>query len=72
MSTKSRGASVLQRAIVGMFTYDASITAWLSDLGSATIKTLGYWNFLVIWFVRVPGIHLAEALAVHPVYWPNL
>lgn len=71
-STKSRGASVLQRAMVGMFTYEASITACLSDLGSATIKILGSWNFLVIWLVRVPGIHLAEALAVHPVYWPNL
>lgn len=71
-STKSRGASVLQRAMVGMFTYEASTTAWWSDLGSATIKTLGSWNFLVIWLVRVPGIHLAEALAVHPVYCPNL
>jgi hypothetical protein len=27
---------------------------------------------LVIWLVSVPGIHLAEALAVQPVYWPNL
>ena len=47
-STKSSGASVLQRAMVGMLTYEASITACLSDLGSATIKILGSWNFLVI------------------------
>lgn len=47
-STKSRGESVLQRAMVGMLTYEASMTACLSDLGSATIKILGYWNFLVI------------------------
>ncbi len=72
ISTKSRGASVLHKAIVGMLTYDASITACLSVFGSATIKSLGSWNFLVIWLVRVPGIHLAEALAVVPVYWPNL
>ena len=72
ISTKSRGESVLHKAIVGILTYEASMTACLSDFGSATIKILGYWNFLVIWFVRVPGIHLAEALAVHPVYWPNL
>jgi hypothetical protein len=44
------------------------MTAWRSDLGSATMRSRGYWNFLVIWLVRVPGIHLAEALAVHPVY----
>jgi hypothetical protein len=68
ISTKSRGASVLHKAIVGMLTYDASITACLSVFGSATIKSLGSWNFLVIWLVRVPGIHLAEALAVVPVY----
>ena len=47
ISMKSRGASVLQRAMVGMFTYEASTTACLSDLGSATINNLGYWNFLV-------------------------
>lgn len=71
-STKSSGESVLHKAMVGMLTYEASITACLSDFGSATIKILGYWNFLVIWLVKVPGIHLAEALAVHPVYCPNL
>jgi hypothetical protein len=53
-------------------TYEASTTAWWSFLGSATIRSLGSWNFLVNWLVRVPGIHLDEALAVHPVYWPNL
>jgi hypothetical protein len=68
ISTYSSGASVLQRAMVGILTYEASITACLSNLGSVTIKTLGYWNFLVIWLVSVPGIHLAEALAVQPVY----
>ncbi len=72
ISTKSNGASVLQRAIVGILTYEASRTACLSFFGSATIKSLGSWNFFVSWLVRVPGIHLAEALAVHPVYWPNL
>ena len=46
-STKSSGASVLQRAMVGMLTYEASITACLSLFGSATIKSLGSWNFLV-------------------------
>jgi hypothetical protein len=46
-STNYKGASVLQRAMQGMLTYEASITAWLSLLGSATIKSLGYWNFLV-------------------------
>jgi hypothetical protein len=59
---------VLHSAIVGMLTYEAYITACLSDFGSATIKTRGSWNFLVIWLVRVPGIHLADALAVQPVY----
>jgi hypothetical protein len=63
---------VLQRAIVGMLTYEASTTAWWSLFGSATTKSLGSWNFLVIWLVRVPGIHLDEAEAVVPVYWPNL
>jgi len=72
ISTKSSGASVLQRAMVGMLTYEASITACLSFFGSATIKSLGSWNFLVNWLVRVPGIHLDDELAVHPVYWPNL
>jgi hypothetical protein len=67
-SIKSNGASVLQRAMVGMLTYEASITACLSFLGSATIKSLGYWNFFVNWLVRVPGIHLDDELAVHPVY----
>ena len=71
-STKSNGASVLQRAMVGILTYEASITACLSLFGSATIKSLGSWNFLVNWFVRVPGIHLDDELAVVPVYWPNL
>lgn len=71
-SMKFKGASVLHRAMVGIFTYEASTTAWLSDLGSATIRSLGSWNFLVSWLVRVPGIHLEEALAVHPVYCPNL
>jgi hypothetical protein len=27
---------------------------------------------LVNWLVKVPGIHLDDELAVHPVYWPNL
>lgn len=71
-STKSKGASVLHRAIVGILTYEASTTACLSFFGSATITSLGYWNFLVNWLVRVPGIHLDDELAVHPVYWPNL
>ncbi len=71
-STKSSGASVLHKAIVGMLTYEASITACLSFFGSATIRSLGSWNFLVNWLVRVPGIHLDDELAVHPVYWPNL
>jgi len=48
ISTYSRGASVLQKAMVGMLTYEASITACLSFLGSATTRSLGYWNFLVI------------------------
>ena len=47
MSINSRGASVLQRAIVGIFTYDAYITACESDFGSATIRSLGSWNFFV-------------------------
>ena len=68
ISTKSRGASVLQRAMVGMLTYEASMTACLSLFGSATIKSLGSWNFLVSWLVRVPGIHLDDELAVVPVY----
>ena len=72
ISTNSNGASVLHKAIVGILTYEASTTAWWSFLGSATIRSLGSWNFLVNWLVRVPGIHLDEALAVHPVYWPNL
>ncbi len=72
ISMKSKGASVLQSAMVGMLTYEASMTACLSFFGSATIKSLGSWNFLVSWLVRVPGIHLDDELAVHPVYWPNL
>ena len=71
-STKSNGASVLHKAIVGMLTYEASMTACLSLLGSATIKSLGSWNFLVNWLVKVPGIHLEDELAVVPVYCPNL
>ncbi len=59
-STKSNGASVLHKAIVGMLTYEASMTACLSLFGSATIKSLGSWNFLVNWLVKVPGIHLDE------------
>ena len=47
-SMNYKGASVLQRAIVGILTYEASITAWLSLLGSATMSNLGSWNFLVI------------------------
>jgi hypothetical protein len=38
---------VLHRAMVGMLTYEASTTACLSLLGSATSKSLGSWNFLV-------------------------
>mgnify|MGYP000998597300 FL=1 len=60
ISMKSNGASVLHKAMVGMLTYEASITACLSLLGSATIKSLGSWNFLVNWLVKVPGIHLDE------------
>ena len=72
ISTKSNGASVLHKAIVGMLTYEASTTACLSLFGSATIKSLGSWNFFVNWLVKVPGIHLDDELAVVPVYWPNL
>ena len=67
-STKSNGASVLHKAIVGMLTYEASTTACLSLFGSATIKSLGSWNFFVNWLVKVPGIHLDDELAVVPVY----
>ena len=45
ISTYSRGASVLQRAMVGILTYEASMTACLSFFGSATTKSLGSWNF---------------------------
>ena len=68
ISTKSSGASVLHNAIVGMLTYEASMTACLSLFGSATINNLGSWNFLVNWLVNVPGIHLDDELAVVPVY----
>ena len=36
-----KGESVLQSAIVGIFTYEASITAYESWRGSVTIKSLG-------------------------------
>jgi len=40
-STYSRGESESQRAIHGMFMSEASIIAYLSILGSVTIKSLG-------------------------------
>ena len=79
-STYSRGESVSQRAMQGMLAYDASTTACLSLLGSATIKSLGSLNLeklddytiliycLVFWLVKVPGVHLEEEVAVAPVY----
>ena len=41
ISTNCNGESESQRAIHGILTYEASTTAYLSDLGSVTIKSLG-------------------------------
>jgi len=46
-STYCNELSESHKAIVGMFTYEASTTAYRSDFGSATINNLGSWNFLV-------------------------
>jgi len=56
----------------GMLTYDASTTAYRSDFGSATINNLGSWNFLVFWFVKVPGVHLADDVDLAFVCWAYL
>ena len=40
-STYSVGESQSHKAMHGIFTYEASITAYLSNLGSVTINNLG-------------------------------
>jgi len=40
-STYCNELSESHKAIVGMFTYEASTTAYRSDFGSATINNLG-------------------------------
>ena len=72
ISTNLSGESVLQRAIHGIFTYEASITACESCLGSVTIKSLGSLNFLVFWFVNVPGVHLLVDVEIALVYYAYL
>merc|ERR1712050_412811 len=46
-STQLRGESESQRAITGMFMYDASVRHWWSRRGSQTITSLGSKNFFV-------------------------
>lgn len=41
ISTYLNGESVLQKAITGMFTYDASVIGCLSSAGSVTTSNLG-------------------------------
>ena len=43
------------------------MTAWESCLGSVTISSLGSLNLFVIWFVRVPGVHLFVEVEIAPV-----
>jgi len=40
-STYYKELSVSHKAMVGILTYEASTTAYLSDFGSATINNLG-------------------------------
>lgn len=57
MSTYLNGESVLQRAMVGMLTYDASVSGWWSARGSVTIKSRGSLKAAWIWLVNVPGVN---------------
>lgn len=41
ISTYLSGESVLHRAMVGMFTYEASVSGWWSARGSVTIRRRG-------------------------------
>lgn len=41
ISTNRRGESVLQKAITGMLTYEASVIGWWSQAGSVTTNKRG-------------------------------
>uniref|UniRef100_A0A182VHF1 Uncharacterized protein n=1 Tax=Anopheles merus TaxID=30066 RepID=A0A182VHF1_ANOME len=56
MSTNLTGESVLQNAMTGMLTYDASVTGWWSVSGSVTISRRGSRNVVWIWLVKAPGV----------------
>ena len=44
ISMKLSELSVLHRAMTGILTYEASMTAYLSSSGSVTIRIAGSWN----------------------------
>ena len=58
MSTKARSASVLQKAMTGQFTFEASWMACLSATGSETTISLGSQLPLMFVFVKEPGMNL--------------
>merc|ERR1719317_1699580 len=70
MSTCLRGESVLQKAMTGMLTYDASVTGWWSIRGSVTTSRRGSRKAAWIWLVKVPGVK-RPAMGVAPVAEAN-
>merc|ERR1719284_1310013 len=70
-STNRRGESVSQKAMTGMFTYDASRIGWWSVRGSVRISKRGSMNFFWIWLVKQPGVK-RPAMYWAPVYWAYL
>src|SRR5258708_35240473 len=55
-STNFRGASVSQKAMTGMLTYEASRTAWWSKRGSVKTMTRGSLNGRGVWLGKEPGV----------------
>ena len=45
-----------QKAITGILTNEASLTAWWSTFGFVTITRRGSLNAAWIWFVNEPGV----------------
>lgn len=56
MSTYPSGESVLHKAMVGMLTYEASVSGWWSARGSVTSRRRGSLKAAWIWLVNVPGV----------------
>mgnify|MGYP006911085027 CR=1 FL=1 len=65
-STCGSGESLLQRAIVGMLTYELSRIGWWSEIGSVRIRRRGSRKFFWTWLVKVPGVK-RPAMATAPV-----